>query len=192
VKLTIRLKLKPTKEQLEDLRETLERANAAANAASQIAWNGQVFSQFNLHKLAYQSLRERFGLSAQLAVRVIAKVAHAYQLDTKKQRTFYKHGSVPFDDRILRYGADYVSIRTIKSRTKIPFVCGPREAQLLAIREGESDLVYRNGHWYLHATVRLAKHLPTIRKTIWESTLGLRASPLTVMGNLSPVPRRAI
>ncbi|MCI0660798.1 MAG: hypothetical protein L0220_06965 [Acidobacteria bacterium] len=70
--MTIGLKLKPTKEQLESLRETLERANAAANAASQIAWNAQVFGQFQLHKLAYQSLREGFGLSAQLAVRVIA------------------------------------------------------------------------------------------------------------------------
>ncbi len=101
-----------------------------------------------------------FGLSAQLAVRVIAKVAHAYQLDTKKKRTFYKHGSIPFDERILRYGEDYVSIRTINGRTKIPFVCGSREAQLLAKRQGESDLVYRHGQWYLFATVNVSEEAP--------------------------------
>jgi putative transposase len=160
VKLTIRLKLTPTKEQFDALRESLERANAAANAASQIAWETQVFGQFQLHKLAYQSLRERFGLSAQLAVRVIAKVADAYQLDTKKKRTFYRHGSIPFDDRILRYGDNYVSIRTINGRTKIPFVCGPREGQLLAQRQGESDLVYRHGQWYLFATVNVSEETP--------------------------------
>jgi len=148
VKLTIGLKLKPGREQREQvdaLRATLEFANAAANAASQCAWEAQVFGQFNLHKLVYYFLRAEFQLSARLAVRVIAKVAHAYQLDTKRQRIFYKHGSIPFDDRLLRYGDDYVSIRTIKGRAKIPFVCGPREGQLLAHRQGESDLVYHQG-----------------------------------------------
>ena len=62
MKLTIGLKLIPTREQRDALRETLERANAAANAASQIAWKTQVFGQFPLHKLVYRSLRDVFGL----------------------------------------------------------------------------------------------------------------------------------
>ncbi|MBX3277945.1 MAG: hypothetical protein KF868_08095 [Acidobacteria bacterium] len=81
MKLTIGLKLKPTKEQADALRQTLHRANTAANECSRLAWEHQTFSQFKLHKLTYAILRRKFALSAQLAVRVIAKVADAYKVE---------------------------------------------------------------------------------------------------------------
>ena len=155
MKLTIGLKLKPTTEQAASLKETLERANQAANECSRIAWDAQVFGQFQLHKLAYKTIREQFGLSAQVAVRIIAKVADAYKLDRKTQRVFHKHGSIAFDDRILAYKPDGVSIWTLSGRQKIPFVCGERERVLLASRQGESDLVFRKGKWFLFATVNV-------------------------------------
>src|SRR5206468_8256841 len=123
-KLTIGLKLKPTTEQSAALQQTLERANAAANEVSRVAWQSKTFSQFKLHKLAYKTIREKFGLAAQVAVRVMAKVADAYKLDKKKQRIFRADGSIAYDDRILRFGLDYVSIWTINGREQIPFVCG--------------------------------------------------------------------
>jgi putative transposase len=160
VKLTIGLKLRPTNEQAAALKKTLERANAAANECSRIAWDHKTFAQFHIHKLVYTTLREQFDISAQLAVRVIAKVADAYKLDHERQRTFYKHGSIAFDDRILRYGVDYVSIWTVTGRQKIPFVCSERDRTLLAARQGESDLVYRKGNWYLCATVNVVEQSP--------------------------------
>jgi IS605 OrfB family transposase len=152
VKLTIGLKLKPTEEQAKTLRKTLERANAAANECSRLAWENKTFGQYKLHKLAYQMLREKYGLSAQLAVRIIAKVADAYKLDQRRQRVFRKDGSIAFDDRILRYGLSYVTIWTVNGREQIPFVCGAHQQRLLHSRQGESDLVYRKGKWYLFAT----------------------------------------
>lgn len=160
MKLTIGLKLKPTKEQVTALRETLERANEAANECSRIAWEHKIFAQFQLHKLAYSVIREKYGLSAQVAVRVIAKVADAYKLDKKTLRVFHKHGSIAFDERILRYGEDYVSIWTLGGREKIPFVCGAREKKLLANRQGESDLAYRGGKWFLFATINVVEQSP--------------------------------
>ncbi len=160
MKLTIGLKLNPTKEQAAALKETLERANAAACECSRIAWEHKTFGQFHLHKLAYSALREQFDISAQVAVRVIAKVADAYKPDHERQRTFHQHGSIAFDDRILRYGENYVSIWTVTGRQKIPFVGGEREKILLASRQGESDLVYRKGRWYLFATVNVVEESP--------------------------------
>lgn len=160
MKLTIGLKLKPTAEQAASLKETLERANQAANECSRIAWDAQVFGQFALHRLSYRIIREQFGLSAQVTVRIIAKVADAYKLDKKVQRTFHKHGSVAFDDRILSYKADSVSIWTLSGREKMPFVCGEREKILLANRQGESDLVFRKGKFYLFATVNAIEPTP--------------------------------
>lgn len=98
VKLVVNLKLKPTPEQHAVLLQTLERANAAANAASAVAWETQTFGQFTLHKLTYSALRADFGLSAQMAVRCIAKVADAYKADRKRQRTFRPQGGIALED----------------------------------------------------------------------------------------------
>ena len=155
MKLTVGIKLRPTKEQADALQETLRLANAAASECSRLAWESQTFGQYKLHKLAYTLLREKYHLSAQLAVRVIAKVADAYKLSRHKQRVFRADGSIAYDDRILRYNREDVSIWTIAGRQTIPFTCGKAQRRLLQSRQGESDLVLRKGRWFLFATVNV-------------------------------------
>ncbi len=155
MKLTIGLKLKPTREQADSLRRTLYRANEAANEASRIAWDAGIFGQFQLHRLSYAVIRERFGLSAQVAVRIIAKVADAYKLDRRAKRVFRKDGSIAYDARILRYFDTEVSIWALDGRLRIPFTCGESQRKLLAHQQGESDLVLRKGRWYLFATIEV-------------------------------------
>lgn len=151
MRLTIQLKLLPTPEQADALTRTLETANAACDYISQVAWESKTFRQFAIHKLTYQAARETFGLAAQLAVRCIGKVADAYKLDRKTQRTFAPHGAVPYDDRILSYNlkGSEVSIWTRNGRQAIPFVCGERQRALLAAHRGETDLAFVRGNWYL-------------------------------------------
>lgn len=152
MKLVANLRLKPTPEQEHALRTTLERCNEACNWLSKRAFETKVFRQYDLHKACYAELRERFGLSAQVAVRCIAKVADAYKLDTKKQRTFRKHAAQPYDDRILRFCADdIVSLWLLDGRNKIVFVCGEHQRRLLEHRKGEVDLMFVRGKWYLCA-----------------------------------------
>jgi putative transposase len=153
VKLTIQAKLLPTPEQAARLLRTPEVANAAANAISARAWSARTFQQFALHRLVYAAIRVETGLSAQMVVRLIAKVADAYKLDRARPRRFNRHGSIAYDERILRFKPDAVSIWTVDGRQGIPFVCGERQRVLLEHQQGESDLVYRDGDWYLYATV---------------------------------------
>jgi putative transposase len=153
MKLTVAVKLQPTPEQAQVLRATLERANDAANYISREAWNAQVFGQFKLHKLIYAQVRAQTGLTAQVVVRLIAKVADSYKLDHKTRRRFSPCGAIAYDDRILRWYDDAVSIWTVAGRQHLSFVCGERQRALLAYRRGESDLIYREGQWYLHATL---------------------------------------
>jgi IS605 OrfB family transposase len=80
-------------------------------------------------------------------------VADAYKLGRARPRRFNRHGSIAYDERILRWKADATSIWTVDGRQAIPFVCGERQRELLAHQRGESDLVYRDGAWYLYATV---------------------------------------
>lgn len=152
VKLIVNLKLQPTPEQAKVLRQTLELANKACNAISEQAWESKTFKQYNLHKLIYHSIRDTFDLSAQVVVRLIAKVADAYKLDTKAKRVFRRHGSIAYDDRILSFKKDdRASIWTTKGRQTIPFVCGEYQRKLLPFRKGETDLIYRKGSFYLNA-----------------------------------------
>ncbi|HWQ34346.1 MAG TPA: transposase [Blastocatellia bacterium] len=171
VKLIAQVKLNPTKEQAKLLRQTLERANAACNAISEIAWKNETFKQFSLHKLAYAQIRERFDLSAQVTVRAIAKVADAYKLDTRMFRKFKPLAAFPFDDRILTWRTEkqFVTIWTVNGRQKIPYVCGERQKQLLESRQGESDLVYHKGNFFLLAVCEVLE--PTTKEV--EDALGV-------------------
>ena len=55
------------------LRRTLQTANGAGDGISEQAWHHQTSRQLALDKLVYYQLRQRFGLSARMAVPAIAK-----------------------------------------------------------------------------------------------------------------------
>lgn len=162
MKLTAKVKLQPTKEQADLLLRTLETANAACNWISEQGWNTQTLGQFTLHKLTYKPVRELFGLAAQMVVRCISKVADAYKLDKATQRTFKPHGGIAYDDRILnwRLRTRTVSIWTLAGRQTIPFACGQRQWDLLQTQQGETDLGYIDGEFYLFAVCNVDEPTP--------------------------------
>jgi IS605 OrfB family transposase len=150
MKLVATIQLKPNPPQAELLARTLERCNAACNWISQRAFQTKTFQQFDLHKLCYKEVRHRFGLSAQVTVRCIAKVADAYKAGADVMRTLRTHAAQPFDDRIFRFrDDDSLSIWTIDGRLTLSFVCGQHQRSLLTFRKGEVDLLWIRGQWYL-------------------------------------------
>jgi IS605 OrfB family transposase len=143
--------LNTTKEQSEALYDTLLAANKAANAISDYAWENQTFRHYDLHKPLYQQLRKDFGLSAQVTVRILAKVSDAYKVDKKTKRFFKDTGSIAFDARILSWKLDkkLVSIWTVAGRMSIPFQAGKKQIEMLKSLRGEADLVLSKGIFYL-------------------------------------------
>lgn len=153
MKLIAQVRLYPTKEQYAALKQTLEVANAACNYISQRAWETQTFKRYPLQSLTYYAVREKFNLTAQVVIRCLAKVADAYRLDTKTQRAFRPLGGIAYDDRILSWYTErnIVSIWTVNGRARIPYGAGERQRELLAYRQGETDVVYFNGMFFLLA-----------------------------------------
>lgn len=154
MKLTAKVKLKPTIEQARALLETIETANTACGYISGIAWAEKVFNQFKLHALVYRDAKERFSLTAQMVVRCISKVSDAYKVDKETRRTFRPQGAIAYDSRILRWYIDLreVSIWTTQGRFRIPFVAGKRQIELLQGQRGESNLSFIDGQFYLFST----------------------------------------
>ena len=155
MKLVASVRLLPTPEQAVLLRDTLERCNAACGWLAGVAADTGTRRQFDLHKLAYAELRSRFGLSAQTAVRCIAKVADSLKAgDKTTRRSFHRHAAQPYDERIFRFlpNHDAVSIWTLTGRERVPFACGDRQRELLNRAKGQVDLMFVRGKWMLSAT----------------------------------------
>lgn len=154
MKLVAAMKLVPTKAQASALKATLARCNEACTWLAQVGHGAKTFRQFDLHKMAYADMRSRFGLTAQAAVRSIAKVADAFKVNRDVAPVFRPDAAQPYDDRILRFVKDgsAVSLWTVEGRMVLPVVMGEHQRKLMAYRKGEVDLCLVRGKWMLAAT----------------------------------------
>jgi putative transposase len=149
MKLVTAIKLKPSKEQAQALKQTLERCNEACSWIAARGFEAKAYRQFDLQKLLYRDVRGTFGLTAQAAIQSIKKVADAYKINRDAAPIFRRLAAQPYDDRIFRFSGETVSIWTLGGRIKLPFVCGELQRAALAFRKGEADLAFIRGKWFL-------------------------------------------
>jgi putative transposase len=157
LKLVAQIKLMPTIEQRTALLATMERFNVACDWLGGEAFAAKCASKLDLQRDRYETLRAKFDLPAQLAIRAISKVCEVYKRDKSIRPHFKPRGAVPYDERILSFkAADRVSIKTLdKQRALIPFVVGDYHRALLAAERGQADLILRTGNWYLYVTIEV-------------------------------------
>ena len=161
MKLTLQLQLLPTPEQKTALLKTMEAFNAAASHAAALGFEQKYFGQNNLHKIAYRELRDRFGLSAQMAVRAIGKAVECFQRDKNKCPAFKPRGAITYDQRIMAFkGLTEVSLLVLGGRLLIPFVCGEYQKALQGRIKGQADLVYRDKKFFLLCTIDVQENPP--------------------------------
>ena len=141
-----------------------------------MAFERDVKRNFTLREHTYTQVKDRWGLGAQAAQHVIKKTCDAYttlkanlkagnlgkpsskryRRATEKPIAFRAEGAQPYDDRMLswQYTERTVSIWTLSGRMKdVAFTSSPEHLARLALyRKGESDLLFRDGMWFLIAT----------------------------------------
>jgi putative transposase len=175
VKLVAPVKLLPTPEQRAALLATMERFNEACDWLAGEAFAAQCTSKYELQRLHYHDLRERFGLSSQMAVRALAKVCEVYKRDPSKRPTFRPRGAIPYDQRILSFKpGDQASLLTLEGRVVVPFVVAGPHRDRLAGERGQADLVLRKGRWYLYVTVEVPEGAPVRTTDVLGVDLGIR------------------
>ncbi|WP_433411873.1 RNA-guided endonuclease InsQ/TnpB family protein [Microtetraspora malaysiensis] len=177
MKLVVQVRLLPTPKQAAALKATLRACNDAANFASVTAFTTGDRREYALRKHTYREVKAR-GLGAQAAQHVIKKVADAYTTlkagiragnlgpqgcarrirAESKPIAFRADAAQPFDDRCLSWDhtAHTVSIWSTTGRLKnVAFIGSPGLQTLAEYRKGESDLVCRDGMWFLYATCEI-------------------------------------
>ncbi|WP_129311958.1 RNA-guided endonuclease TnpB family protein [Streptomyces sp. L2] len=176
MKLVVQVRLLPTPVQAAALEATLRACNEAATWVSEVAFECGEFKNFALRKGTYKQVKSRWSLGAQAAQHVIKKTCDAYATlranlksgclgrpgsaryrhATGKPVVFRPCGAQPFDDRMLSWqiAERAVSLWTTGGRMKnVAFTAAPEQlATLVLHRKGESDLICRDGKWFLNAT----------------------------------------
>ncbi|MFD7001116.1 RNA-guided endonuclease InsQ/TnpB family protein [Streptomyces mirabilis] len=176
MKLVVQVKLEPTPKQAAALEATLHACNEAATWVSEIAFECGEFKNFALRKHTYDAVKSRWNLGAQAAQHSIKKVCDAYttlkanlkagnlgrpgsrryRKTAEKPIVFRPRGAQPYDDRMLSWqiAERTVSIWTTSGRVKnVAFTASVEQLATLALyRKGESDLLERDGMWFLNAT----------------------------------------
>ncbi|MFF1718527.1 RNA-guided endonuclease InsQ/TnpB family protein [Streptomyces sviceus] len=179
MKLVVQVKLLPTPGQAAALDATLHACNEAASWVSEVAFGRGVKRNFALREHTYAEIKQRWGLGAQAAQHVIKKTCDAYtalkanlkagnlgqpwskryRRATEEPITFRPEGAQPYDDRMLSWQITdrTISIWTLSGRMKgVAFTASPEQLARLALyRKGESDLLYRDGMWFLQATCEI-------------------------------------
>lgn len=174
MKLTIQLQVLPDDAQRVILLATMERFNEAATFAARVGFDAGIFNQPSVHKLAYREIRERFGLSAQMAVRAIGKAVECFKRDKIKCPVFKPLGAVTYDERILGFkGVDRVSLWTMTGRMVLPLAYGEYQGERFDRIKGQCDLVYRDGQFFLYATIDLPEGSPIEVKDFLGIDLGI-------------------
>lgn len=174
MKLVVQIRLLPSAEQKRMILETMKRCNAAASYAAKSGFDAGVFSMPSIHKRCYYELREKFGLSSQMAVRSIHKASDCFATDKTRCPKFKPLGSIAVDERLFSFkGIDRVSILTLEGRQIVPIVFGEYQRTRLNKIKGQADLVCRDGKFYLLCGADIPEGAPVVAKDFVGVDLGV-------------------
>lgn len=181
MKLVVQVKLLPTPLQAAALEATLRACNEAATWAAHVAFEAKAAKPLALRKHTYQQIKDQWNLGAQAAQHAIKKTCDAYtalranlrngthgkpgsrryETAAGKPVSFRADAAQPYDDRMLscQHKQRTVSIWTTAGRMKNVAFTGEagQMAVVAAHRRGESDLLCRDGQWYLLVTCDIAE-----------------------------------
>lgn len=175
MQLTVTVKLKTTPDQHAALVQTLRTCNRACEDISRVAFTTGAFRQYDLHALVYHPVKAETKLNANHVVRAIAKVAHAYKQGTQVPCTFAPLGAIELDKDLLTWKAatQTVSLNTVAGRLHLAFLCSSEHKERLQGKKGQTDLLLRDGAFYLSCAVTVAEAEPFTPEGVIGIDLGI-------------------
>jgi IS605 OrfB family transposase len=169
---TVVCKLAPTPDQRRDIDATLKAFAAACDFAADAARRLGSTNKVKVQHESYRAIRETFGLSANLAIRAIARACAALKVPAKMHSRF-DPTSIDYDARIFSF-IEWnwtFGLTLLSGRVKIATALGERQKSLLKGRKPTAAVLVkrRDGRYFLH--VQLTNDAPEPIET--EGTLGV-------------------
>jgi putative transposase len=153
---TIVCKLAPTSEQALEIDAALGAFAAACNHIAEVCRTIESTNKVIVQHACYREVRAIFGLSANLAIRAIARVCTALKVQEKVPSTF-EPTSVDFDQRIFRFReSDWTfGLTLLNGREQIATVLGQRQKAFLKGQKPTSAVLVkrRDGGYFLHVPI---------------------------------------
>jgi IS605 OrfB family transposase len=186
--LTIVCKLQPTKEQVSQIEETLV---GFANACNHInnTIDPKLTNAVRIQTLIYHAVRELFGLSANLAIRAIARVS-ANRKTAKQKKSIvkdFKPTSIDYDARIFDFREkDWTaSITLIGGRQHIKMDAGNYQRGKLKDKKPTSATLckHKDGNYYIHIQIKDDAPEPSDSESVIGIDLGRRDIAVTSDGD---------
>lgn len=154
---TLACKLTPTPTQRAEIDATLLAFADACNFIADVARREHTTNKVKLQRICYTDVRTRFGLSANLAIRAIARVCAALKIKTKAHSTFAPT-SIDYDQRIFSFREwDWTfSLTLLHSRARLETTLGDyQKGRLKGQTPTSATLVKRrDGTFFLHVRIK--------------------------------------
>ena len=157
--LTIVCKLNPSQKVVKKIDTTLEMFAAACNYTNQEV-KPSVTSKTTIQCLVYQTIREKYSLSANLAVRACARVSANRKTAKKDKKPVkgFKPTSADYDARIFAFREkDWsVSLTLVGGREHIPILTSNYQiGKLKGTKPTSAQLCkHKDGNYYVHIQVK--------------------------------------
>lgn len=157
--ITIVAKLQPTPEQVTKLEATLQAFADACNYVNEHT-DSKLTNKIAIQSLVYQTIKEKFNLVANMAVRACARVAANRKVAKQKGKPVkgFAPSSMDCDKDLFRFREQdwTVSLATIHGRERIELKAGNYQRGKLKGRNPTSAQLckHRDGQFYLHIQVK--------------------------------------
>lgn len=169
---TVVCKLAPTPEQKREIDATLEAFASACDFAADAARRIGSTNKVKVQREAYREIRTRFALSANLAIRAIARACAALK-DPRRMHSTFAPTSIDYDTRIFAFHEWNwtFGLTLLSGRVKIVSVLGERQKAFLTGRKPTAATLVkrRDGRYFLH--VQLTDEAPEPIET--SGTIGV-------------------
>jgi len=171
------------------LRETVEQFNHCANTASEWCWHGDdgfhVTSKAKAEPALYDQLKTETDLTANLVQKGIRRAVEAVKSGVERlkrgentSKPHFSADSVVYDKRSATFYRDHVSLSTVDGRIECEYIL-PDDSETpptkyVADEEFEfrmGHLQYRDGDWYLHASMQKQTDETPTESTAKHSTV---------------------
>ena len=169
--LTISCKMDLLEYQIPHIEATLKAFAGACNFVADYGRKNKVSHQYSLHKACYKTVRQTFGLSANLAVRAIARVAPRLQ-KKKTRNSRFNPTSADYDARIFSFReSDWTaSLTLLDGRVRFRLDIGEYQRQALTGQKPKSATLCKKHDGYF-LDIQVKNTLPDPGKA--TGTLGV-------------------